>query len=109
MIDLTKLAAASAAASAPKSGKKSAATATIQDGILTITLPLVGWQPNSSGRSIPVGSFAGLSVEGAPSFRPEPGGDLIESASLIVHVHGGVSVYSRDAGVRSALGLGAAQ
>jgi hypothetical protein len=110
MIDLKKLAAASLAASSPKgSKKKCTATATVADGVLTITVPLVGSAPNSSGRSIPVGSFAGLSVEGSPGFRSEADGDLIESSSLIVHVHGGVSVYSRDAGVRAALGLEAGQ
>ena len=106
MIDLKKLSRAAAAASKePGKSNKSQGTATVEDGILTIRVPLVGAEPNESGKSIRVASLSGLRVEGRPGFRQTHDGELIEVPGLVVHVHGGASVYSRDAGIRAALGL----
>lgn len=106
MIDLTKLAkAAKAAEKSADKAPRNTVRANVSDGVLTLTIPLVGSEPNDTGKSIPVARLSGVKVEGTPGFRQTADGDLIEVPGLVAHVHGGVSVYSRDPGVRAALGL----
>ena len=104
MIDLKKLQAAANKATTSKTASIKTVTASVQDGILTIQADLRGGAPNSSGRSIPVATFSGLRVDGEASFKT-PDGQHVAVPGLVLHVHGGVSVYHRDPGVRAALGL----
>ncbi len=104
MIDLKKLQQAAKTAATPKASIKTVSAEMSPDGVLIITAQLIGAEPNSSGRSIPVASFSGTKVEGAVSFRT-PDGTLVSVPGLVAHIHGGISVYHRDEAVRLALGL----
>jgi hypothetical protein len=91
----------SAPAAAPKA---TGATGTVQDGILTLMIPLKDLGLSSTGSSRLLARFAGTRIEGPVSFLDESG-EVISHPDLRMSLYGGASLHSKNPALRMALGL----